>query len=84
MVRLADTWSEAWTLDRGGWWEPRDRRRNRILFLRRRSRILLRRIQQEPGQNPGLLAFAKPPLKHQPVHPIKVAYKGGTDKIKVE
>ena len=40
LVRLADTWSEAWTLDRGGWWEPRDRRRNRIL-LRRRSRIFL-------------------------------------------
>ena len=78
LVRLADTWSEAWTLDRGGWREPRDWRR--IFFLRIRSS----RIQQQPGQNPGLLAFAKPPLKQQPVHPIKVASKGVTDKSEVK
>ena len=54
LVRLADTWSEAWTLDRGGWLEPRDWKR--IFFLRiRRSRI-----KQQPGQNPGLIAFANP------------------------
>ena len=60
LVSLADTWSEGWTLDRGGWLEPRDRRRSRI-FWRRRSRIFLRRRNrklQKPGQNPGLLAFA--------------------------
>ena len=68
LVRLADTWSEAWTLDRGGWREPRDRRR--IFF----------EDLEKPGQNPGLLAFAK----QQPVHPIKVASKGVTDKSEVK
>ena len=78
LVRLADTWSEAWTGGVGA--KPRDGRRSRIEKNRRRSRIekdgrrsriekngrrsriffygRIRIQQQQPGQNPGLLAFA--------------------------
>ena len=60
LVRLADTWSEAWTGGVGA--KPRDGRRSRIEKDGRRSRIFfygrIRIQQQQPGQNPGLLAFA--------------------------